>query len=179
MRPWREAPPTGESAISKKKIVSTPALAVINAAGVDVDVIEYDHSASMDHGYAKDTAQVLGVREDLVYKTLVVDVGDHYVMALVPAHCRLNLKAVAHEVGAKRASLANPRVAEKLTGYVTGGISPLGGRTAMQVLLDEAAMSHERIMISGGSRSISLLISPRDLLDLSNGSRATISTSSS
>lgn len=152
----------------------TPALAYLAGKKIDHRVITYDHSEHMDDGYALDTAAVLGTDPDAVFKTLVCQCDTRPVMALVPASATLALKALAKAVGAKKAVMMDPGQAEKLTGYVTGGISPFGSRTACQVVIDSSALDHDTIYVSGGKRTVTVEISPEAFVDAAGALTADI-----
>lgn len=161
--------------MSKKD--GTPALKILRESGVEYEVIEYEHSASMEHGYALDTVSVLGLDPDVVFKTLLVEVDGSPAVGVVPASGRLSLKAIAKALGGKAATMMDPAKAEKLTGYVTGGISPLGQRNRYPTVIDESSRVHDRICISGGKRTLSVLVSPTDLAALCSARFAAIRTS--
>lgn len=153
----------------KKRAASgTPALRVLQASKVDYRLHEYEHSAHMDDGYAVDSARVLGFELGQVFKTLMAYVDGHPTVALVPADGMLNVKSLAKAAGAKRAEMMKPADAERLTGYVTGGISPLGQRTVFPTFIDDSAEQLERMVVSGGKRSLSIEIAPHDLCALLN-----------
>jgi Cys-tRNA(Pro)/Cys-tRNA(Cys) deacylase len=105
-----------------------------------------------------------------VFKTLIVDVDGTYAVAIVPVEAEVDLKALG-----KRASMASPGDAERITGYVTGGISPLGQRKRLPTVLDESALALETIHVSAGRRGLELELSPRDLLALTGGESRRIS----
>ncbi|MBV7364261.1 aminoacyl-tRNA deacylase [Actinomycetaceae bacterium TAE3-ERU4] len=117
----------------------------------------------MDDGYALDTANVLGVEPERIFKTLMAQADKEIVCALVPASKRLSFKLLSKAVGAKKSHLLDPCVAERVTGYVTGGISPFGQRHAHRIFVDDSALLYESILVSGGKRSLSLEISPDSL----------------
>ncbi|USR79556.1 Cys-tRNA(Pro) deacylase [Arcanobacterium pinnipediorum] len=152
----------------------TPALAALEAANVPFTLYEYEHSQTMEHGYAQDTAQILGIDPDTVFKTLMVESGKDAFIAIVPASARLNLKAVAHAAGVKSVAMMEPSRAEKVTGYVTGGISPLGQKHHFPIFLDESAVIADEILISGGKRSLSVGIAPADFIAVSGAQVADI-----
>lgn len=155
---------------------ATPALKILRESGVSYDVLEYEHSATMEHGYALDTVSILGLDPGVVFKTLLVEVDGMPAVGVVPASGRLNLKAIAKAVGGKSAVMMDPSKAEKLTGYVTGGISPLGQRHRYRTVIDESAQALEHMCISGGKRTLSVLVSPANLVELCAGSFAPIGT---
>lgn len=151
---------------SKKKSghAGTPALNVLEKSGVEFKVYEYEHSTHMDKGYALDTASVLGISPNAVFKTLMVESGRDSFVGVVPASSRLNLKALAKLAGVKSVAMMDPQQAEKLTGYVTGGISPLGQKKRSPIFLDASALELDMILVSGGKRDIPVGIAPADLV---------------
>ncbi|QJC21207.1 Cys-tRNA(Pro) deacylase [Arcanobacterium buesumense] len=152
----------------------TPALQVLESASVSFRLYEYEHSTTMDHGYARDTAEILGCDPDSVFKTLMVESGRDVFVAIVPASARLNLKSVAKAAGVKSVAMMDPRKAEKVTGYVTGGISPLGQKHQFPIFLDECALMADEILISGGKRTLSVGIVPADFIAVSGAQVADI-----
>lgn len=153
---------------SSKKAQGTQALRVLQAAGVAYDLIEYEHSEHQDGGYALDTARVLSRDPATIFKTLMALVNGEPVCAVVPATGMLNLKSLAKVHGGKRAEMMDPHKAEQLTGYVTGGISPIGQRTKVPTYIDASARNHERIAVSGGKRTLSVDITAADLATVCN-----------
>ncbi|AKV55370.1 YbaK / prolyl-tRNA synthetases associated domain protein [Bifidobacterium actinocoloniiforme DSM 22766] len=152
---------------------STPAVAQLEAAGVAFTPYEYEHSADhMDGGYGAEAAAKLGMDPGQVYKTLMADTGSERVIGIVPVSGRLNLKALAAAVGAKKARLANQRTAERESGYVVGGISPFGQRSEHRTVLDQGALAFDRILVSGGKRGFDVAVSPGDLIALLGASTA-------
>lgn len=141
----------------------THALQVLEAAGVQYEVIEYEHSEHQDKGYALDTAKVLGRDPATIFKTLMALVDGKPTCAVIPATNMLNLKSLAKAAGGKKAEMMAPDKAEKLTGYVTGGISPLGQRRASPTFIDEFALELSEIVVSGGKRTLSIAIEPETL----------------
>ena len=111
-------------------------------------------------------ARALGIAPERVFKTLVVDLSGSLATAIVPVAARLDLKAVASTFGAKRATMAEPAAAERATGYVRGGISPLGQRRRLLCVVDESALGFERIHVSGGRRGLEIGLAPGDLVRL-------------
>ena len=144
----------------------TPAVTAAERAGIDFEVIEYDPGDSGEP-YGIGAARALGIAPERVFKTLVVDLsGRSLAIAIVPVAARLDLKAVASALGAKRATMAEPAAAERATGYVRGGISPLGRRRRLPVTIDESALGFERIHVSGGRRGLEIGLAPDDLVRL-------------
>ena len=144
----------------------TPAVTAAKRAGIDFDVLEYDAGDSAEP-WGIGAARALGIEPERVFKTLVVDLSaGSLAIAIVPVAARLDLKAVASALGAKRAAMADPAAAERATGYVRGGISPLGQRRRLPVALDGSALGFERIHVSGGRRGIEIGLAPNDLVRL-------------
>ena len=138
----------------------TPATRAAKAAGITYTLHEYDHDPRAA-SYAGEAAEVLGLDPRRVFKTLVVSVGDDLAVAIVPAADQLDLKAVG-----KRAAMADMARAEKVTGYVAGGISPLGQRKRLPTFLDESANVHDTIFVSAGRRGLEIELAPADLVAL-------------
>src|SRR3954447_17214636 len=118
----------------------TPAIRLLDREKVPHTLRPYDHDASAE-SFGEEAAAKLGVPAERVFKTLVCDAGG-LVLVLVPSSARLNLKALARAAGVKKADLADPQKAERATGYVVGGISPLGGRKRLPVLADDSLLTH-------------------------------------
>ncbi|HEY6758999.1 MAG TPA: Cys-tRNA(Pro) deacylase [Baekduia sp.] len=138
----------------------TPATRAADKAGITYTLHEYEHDPRAD-SYAGEAAEVLGLDPERVFKTLVVSVDDDLAVAIVPAADQLDLKAVG-----KRAAMADPARAEKVTGYVAGGISPLGQRRALATYLDETAELFDTIFVSAGRRGLEIELAPGDLMAL-------------
>ncbi|POX50354.1 Cys-tRNA(Pro) deacylase [Streptomyces sp. Ru72] len=151
----------------------TPATVALAAAGVEFTVHAYDHDPSHP-SYGEEAAEAMGVSPDRVFKTLVADVDGALVVGVVPVAGSLDLKALATAVGGKRAAMADPVLAERTTGYVRGGISPLGQRRKLPTVLDESASSHTTICVSAGRRGLEVELSPEDLAKLTQATLAPI-----
>lgn len=151
---------------SKSASSATPALKVLQEADIDYELIEYEHSEVMEHGFALDTVAVLGLDPNTVFKTLLAEVDGAPTVAIVPASHQLNLKSLAKICDAKHAHMMDPDKAEKLTGYIRGGISPLGQRKLLPTVIDSEAENLETIIVSGGKRSLSVRIAPHTLASL-------------
>lgn len=160
---------------NKKSQSGTQALSVLQASGLPYQLFEYEHSMTMDKGYALDTAAVLGVDPESVFKTLMVEVDGTPAVGVVQADRLLNLKSIAKALGGKSAKMMDPAKAERLTGYVTGGISPLGQRTLYPTVIDEDAQLLDVMLVSGGKRSLSVQLAPKDLANLTQAIFAPIS----
>ncbi|MEU9357891.1 Cys-tRNA(Pro) deacylase [Streptomyces sp. NPDC051840] len=157
----------------KQQPGGTPATVALTAAGTEFTVHAYDHDPASP-SYGDEAAQALGVSPDRVFKTLVADVDGELVVAVVPVAGSLDLKALASAVGGKRAAMADPAAAERTTGYVRGGISPLGQRKRLRTVLDESAGSHPTVCVSAGRRGLEVELSPADLAALTGASLAPI-----
>ncbi|AMB40147.1 Cys-tRNA(Pro) deacylase [Paenarthrobacter ureafaciens] len=158
-----------------KKMASqgTPATAALTAAGVPFVVHPYAHDPSAP-SYGLEAAEVLGIDPARVFKTLMVEVEGRLAVGVVPVSGSLDLKAVAGALGAKKASMADPKAAERRTGYVLGGISPLGQRQPSPTVLDESALGFETIFVSGGRRGLDIEVAPADLVRLTRAVTAAI-----
>ncbi|PYY35027.1 Cys-tRNA(Pro) deacylase [Curtobacterium sp. MCJR17_055] len=152
---------------------STPATVALERAGVPYTPHVYEHHESATN-FGEEAAAALGLREEQVFKTLVVSVDGELAVAIVPVADRLDLKAVAAAVGGKKASLADPALAERRTGYVVGGISPVGQRTRLRTVLDASAADHATIFVSGGRRGFDIEVVPADLVRVTDASTAAI-----
>lgn len=151
----------------------TPATAALAAAGVPFTLHPYLHDPAAE-SYGLEAAEVLGVDPARVFKTLMVDVEGKLAVGIVPVSGTLDLKAIAAALGSKKASMADPKAAERRTGYVLGGISPLGQRQSSPTVLDESALAHPTILVSGGRRGLDIELSPEDLVRLSDARVAPI-----
>ncbi|MFE3179844.1 Cys-tRNA(Pro) deacylase [Streptomyces violascens] len=161
--------------MAKKKQQSggTPATVALTNAGTAFTVHAYEHDPS-SASYGDEAAQALGVTPDRVFKTLVADVDGELTVAVVPVAGSLDLKALASAVGGKRAAMADPAAAERTTGYVRGGISPLGQRKRLRTVLDDSASAHATICVSAGRRGLEVELSPADLAALTGALLAPI-----
>jgi Cys-tRNA(Pro)/Cys-tRNA(Cys) deacylase len=146
----------------------TPALVALAAAGVPHVARTYEHDPASDLGYGLEAAHVLGVPPEQVFKTLVADVDGALTVAVVPVTGRLDLKALATAVAGKRATMADPHAAERATGYVVGGISPLGQRTRLRTVVDETVWLFDTVLVSGGRRGLDVELAPDDLVRLTD-----------
>lgn len=151
----------------------TPATVALTAAGVPYELHAYDHDPAHP-SYGEEAAEAMGVSPDRVFKTLVADVDGTLTVAVVPVAGHLDLKALASAVGGKRATMADPALAERTTGYVRGGISPLGQRKKLRTVLDDSAGAHSTICVSAGRRGLEVELSPKDLTGLTEAVLAPI-----
>ena len=167
----------GKKKHNDKGMGSTPATLQLERAGVEFKLYEYDHSNDhMDEGYGVEAAEKLGLNPKQVFKTLMADTGKERVIGVVPVSCHMDLKALAAAVGAKKATMADPKVAMRESGYVVGGISPLGQRTRHKTVLDDSALQFDEILVSGGKRGLSVGVNPRDLVAVLDATTAPIGT---
>ena len=141
----------------------TRAIAVAEQARVRFRLFEYEHDPG-ESAYGLEVAEKLGVDLARVFKTLIVEIDGNPLVAIVPVQSELDLRALG-----KRVTMAKPADAERITGYVTGGISPLGLRKQLPTLLDQSAVAFETVYVSAGRRGLELEIAPRDLLRLTGG----------
>jgi Cys-tRNA(Pro)/Cys-tRNA(Cys) deacylase len=158
---------------SKSSSGGTPATVALTRAGVAFTTHAYEHDPAAT-SYGLEAAQVLGLPPEQVFKTLLADVDGRLVVAIVPVGRKLDLKALAAAVGGKKAAMADPAVAERTTGYVVGGISPLGQRKSLRTVLDDTASAHPTIYVSGGKRGFDLGLAPADLVALTGALTAPI-----
>ena len=143
----------------------TRAVDYLQQSGVEFVVHEYE-VGEIDATYGGSVADGLGVSRDRLFKTLVALVDDRPVVGIVPVSGRLSLKALARASGGKRAVMAEPAAAERLTGYVVGGISPFRQTRSLPIIVDEGVLAHPTIFVSGGRRGLQLEMAPGDLIRL-------------
>jgi len=143
---------------------STPAVHALLEAGVPHTLHPYDHDPASELSYGLEAAAALGVDADQVFKTLCAYVDGRLAVAIVPVSGMLDLKGLAHALGGKRAEMAPPADAERATGYVVGGISPLGQRKELPTALDETAELWDTVYVSGGRRGLDIGLAPADLI---------------
>jgi Cys-tRNA(Pro)/Cys-tRNA(Cys) deacylase len=155
----------------------TPATAVLAAAGVSFNLHPYTHDPAAP-SYGMEAAGVLGIDPARVFKTLMVEVDGKLAVGVVPVSGSLDLKAIAAALGSKKAAMADPAAAERRTGYVLGGISPLGQRQPSPTVIDETALTLDTILVSGGRRGLDIELDPRELVRLTKAVTAAIGTGS-
>ncbi|HEY6738917.1 MAG TPA: Cys-tRNA(Pro) deacylase [Actinopolymorphaceae bacterium] len=159
----------------------TPAVAALQSAEVAHTLHPYE-TASGGWGpgaqYGLEAASALGLDPAVIFKTLVVEAGDRHAVAVVPVACILDLRAFAAALGAKKAVLAGAAVAERITGYVVGGISPLGQKRALPTIVDVRAVDLPAIYVSAGRRGLQVELSPHDLVRLTRATVAAIARDS-
>jgi Cys-tRNA(Pro)/Cys-tRNA(Cys) deacylase len=147
----------------KKRAGGTPATVALTRAGVAFTEHAYAHDPAAP-SYGVEAAEVLGLDPAQVFKTLFTTVDGRLVVGVVPVSGQLDLKAVAAAVGGKRAAMADPAAAERATGYVVGGISPVGQKRAHPTVVDTSALAFDTVYVSGGRRGLDLGLSPADLV---------------
>ena len=135
----------------------------LTAADVPFTQHAYEHDPAAP-SFGLEAAEVLGLPPEQVFKTLLVDTGAGLAVAVVPVAGRLDLKAMAAAVGAKRVTMADPAAAQRSSGYVIGGISPIGQKRALPTVVDESAEMFDVVYVSGGRRGLDLGLSPTDLV---------------
>jgi Cys-tRNA(Pro)/Cys-tRNA(Cys) deacylase len=150
----------------------TPATALLAKQGVTHRVHSYDHGAGQ--AYGPEAAERLGLDPERVFKTLVAEVDGALTVGVVPVVATLDLKALAGAVGGKRARMADVAAAERATGYVAGGISPLGQRKRLATVIDASAQRWETVYCSGGRRGLEIELAPTDLVRLAGATLAPI-----
>ncbi|MFF4365911.1 Cys-tRNA(Pro) deacylase [Streptomyces sp. NPDC001594] len=157
----------------KQQTAGTPAITSLTASGVEFTTHAYEHDPAHP-SYGEEAAEALGVSPEQVFKTLVAEVDGALTVAVVPVSGSLDLKALAAAVGGKRAAMADPALAERTTGYVRGGISPLGQRRRLPTVLDASASGHATICVSAGRRGLEVELAPTALATLTGAVLAPI-----
>ena len=148
----------------------TPAIAAAQRSGIAFSVHEYEHDPRAG-SFGLEAAEKLGLDPARVFKTLVADVDGELTVVVVPVEAHLDLRVLG-----KRARMADPKSAERATGYVAGGISPLGQRRRLPTILDESALAFGTIHVSAGRRGLELELAPADLLALTGGRTAAVAS---
>lgn len=143
----------------------TPAVRALEAAGAWFALHPYERDESRAD-FGLEAAEALGVEPERVFKTILVDLDGAEAVAVVPVTCRVGLKAVAAALGGKRADTCDPTRAERVTGYVVGGISPLGQKKRLPAVIDETCELHDTVFVSGGRRGLDVELRPADLIAL-------------
>lgn len=159
--------------MAKKAPGGTPATVALTRAGIGFTMREYTHDPRAT-SYGSEAAKALGVEPARVFKTLLADVDGTLVVGVVPVTGQLDLKALARAVGGRRAQMADPAAAERATGYVVGGISPLGQKRRHTTVLDTSALEHDTVLVSGGRRGLDLELAPADLVAATGATTAAI-----
>lgn len=151
----------------------TPATMALTKAGAEFTLHPYEHDPSAQ-AYGEEAADALGVPYERIFKTLVVEVESGLAVAVVPVAGKLDLKALAGALGGKRAAMADAAKVERVTGYVVGGISPLGQRKQLPTVVDSSALDFETIYFSAGKRGLQIETAPANLITLTRALTAPI-----
>lgn len=146
-----------------QKAASTPATLALRRAGIGFSVHTYEHDPKAE-SYGEEAARALGLDPARVFKTLFLALDKKLCVGIVPVTSRLDLKAAATALGGKAATMADPADAERASGYVVGGISPIGQRRQHPTVLDDSALAFPTVFVSGGRRGMDLELSPADLV---------------
>jgi Cys-tRNA(Pro)/Cys-tRNA(Cys) deacylase len=157
-------------------VAATPAVRALERAGVPFSLHEYDPAStgSGAHGYGAVAVAALGADPAQVFKTLVARVDGALTVAVVPVCGQLDLKALASAAGGRKAAMADPADAERATGYVRGGISPLGQRKQLPTVVDDSALEFGTVLVSAGRRGLQVELIPADLVRLTRARTAAI-----
>jgi Cys-tRNA(Pro)/Cys-tRNA(Cys) deacylase len=154
---------------------ATPAIALLARQRIEHRVHPYSVDPETPN-YGAAVADALGVAQERVFKTLVTEVDGALTVAVVPVTGELDLKALAGAAGGKRAAMADRALAERTTGYVRGGISPLGQRKRLTTVVDDSVTDHETVYVSAGRRGLQVELKPADLIALTDAITARISS---
>lgn len=156
----------------------TPAINCAKKAGITFNVHEYQHDPAAE-SYGEEAAEALGLDPSLVFKTLLVSLTGHkstLAVAVLPVTHMLSLKAIAKALGAKKAEMADPKLAERTTGYIVGGISPIGQKKALPTVIDSSAEALTALNVSAGRRGLEIELAPADLAKLTRAVFAPITS---
>jgi Cys-tRNA(Pro)/Cys-tRNA(Cys) deacylase len=163
--------------VSKKtKGGGTPATAALTQAGAEFTLHPYEHDPAAQ-AYGEEAADALGLPYERIFKTLVAELESGLAVAVVPVSGKLDLKALAAALGGKRAAMADAAKVERVTGYVVGGISPLGQRKRLPTVVDASALEFGTIFFSAGKRGLQIETAPADLIRLTEAVTAPIGKS--
>lgn len=141
----------------------TPAVLALEAASIEFSIHEYERGDDL-RDFGREAADALGLDPDQVFKTLVVVADTELVVAVLPVSCQLSMKRTAAAIGAKKVVMSDPAVAERSSGYIVGGISPIGQRKRLRTVVDESAELFDTIYVSGGRRGMDIGLAPADLV---------------
>jgi Cys-tRNA(Pro)/Cys-tRNA(Cys) deacylase len=155
-------------------VAATPAVRALEKAAVSHTLHPYDPEHPSDQGHGEAAVAALGADPRQVFKTLVARVDGTLTVAVVPVAGTLDLKALAAATGGRKATMADPADAERTTGYVLGGISPLGQKKALPTVVDESALGFATVMVSAGRRGLQVELPPADLVRLTRARTAPI-----
>lgn len=146
----------------------TPAINTLKRFGCTFQTHEYKHSPGVN-AYGQEAAELLEIPAEQVFKTLLVALDGNakqLAVGIIPVDYQLDLKAIAKALGVKKAEMADPKQAERSSGYLVGGISPLGQKRLLPTVLDQSVLNHETIFVSGGRRGLEIELAPSDLQQL-------------
>ncbi|MFA6299105.1 MAG: Cys-tRNA(Pro) deacylase [Nocardioides sp.] len=163
--------------MAKKPTGGTPATVALTRAGVTFELHEYDHDPRAS-SYGLEAAEALGLAPERVFKTLLADVDGRLTVAVVPVSGQLDLKALARAVGGSKAAMADVSAAQRATGYVVGGISPVGQKRQLPTVVDESALPHPTVFVSAGRRGLDLELAPADLVRITEAITARVGRAS-
>lgn len=155
------------------KTPTTPATVALTKAGIGFAPHVYSHDDAVTD-FGAEAARELGVAAERVFKTLLVETDAGLGVGIVPVTGQLDVKALAGALGAKRAAMADKALAERKTGYVVGGISPIGQKTRLPTVIDDSAFAFETVFVSGGRRGFDLELAPADLATITGARTALI-----
>ena len=151
----------------------TPACKVLKSSAIEFSIHEYEHDVHAK-SFGLEAAQKLNLDVREVFKTLLVTDSKNFYVAVLPVAHQLSLKKIAAAVGAKKIQMAEPKDAERLTGYLVGGISPIGQKKRLKTVIDQSAELLNKIYISGGKRGLDIGIKPQDLIRVLNAQFADV-----
>jgi len=156
-----------------KQSQGTQATVALTKAKVEFSTHVYDHDPAAK-SFGLEAAEALGLAPEQVFKTLLVEVDGKLTVGVVPVDRQLDLKAIAAAAGGKKAVMADPAAAERTTGYVVGGISPIGQKRALPTVVDSTVTEHTTVYVSGGRRGLDIGLSPTDLITVTKARTAAI-----
>ncbi|WP_238176519.1 Cys-tRNA(Pro) deacylase, partial [Kribbella albertanoniae] len=156
-----------------KQAAGTPATVALTKAKIGFSTHAYEHDPGAK-SYGLEAAEALGLEPAQVFKTLLVEVDGKLAVGVVPVDKQLDLKAIAAAAGGKKAVMADPVAAERTTGYVVGGISPIGQKRPLLTVVDSTATAHATVYVSGGRRGLDIGLSPADLIAVTKARTAAI-----
>jgi len=151
----------------------TPAIKLLKKQKIPHTIHEYKHDSNV-HSYGEEAAQKMGVDPKSVFKTLVVQSDKMMAVGIVPVISTLNLKSMAKALGVKKVAMADPKNVENTTGYILGGVSPLGQKKRLKTVIDQSAFEFESIFVSAGKRGLEVEVDPKDLEKLLQADKAKI-----
>ncbi|GGY37329.1 Cys-tRNA(Pro)/Cys-tRNA(Cys) deacylase [Bacterioplanes sanyensis] len=154
----------------------TPAINLAKKKGIQHRIHQYEHDPSCQ-AYGLEAVEKLSLPAEQVFKTLLIELSGGktgLAVAVIPVAQSLNMKRVAKALGAKKADMANPDDAQRVTGYLLGGISPLGQKKALPTVIDDSAQQFDSIYVSAGRRGLEIELAPADLVNLTRGQVAAI-----